>query len=157
MTTYCFVFASPKKIKENDSKILLDEVTFFLSQWKSHGMPVQASARIEKQHFLLIELLPGQEQPGGCSKDELFRFIKKTEEKFSYPFLDRTFLFLEDPHQNIHPVPVHEMDRWIKNHPDFSEWKWYNTTVLHLDDWKRNPVSVTNSFIADRWNLKTHV
>jgi hypothetical protein len=141
-----FVFASPEKFTPEQEKELLNSVNEFLKNWKSHGVPVQAKANIEYGHFLTVEILPGSEIPGGCSKDELFRLIGKIENENKLSLLDRKFIYLWDStNRNVFTVKLSDIGNFLS---ESKKIRVFDTSVTDANKWKMNPIPIENSWLT---------
>lgn len=142
-----FVFASPEKMDPEKEKRVLESMEEFLMNWKTHGVPVKARANIEYGHFLTVEILPESEIPSGCSKDELFRKISDLEKIFNLKLLDRRYIFIYHTHQkNITVTTLDAVSKDLReNHQNL---KIFETHATKIEDWRKNPVPLQNSFLA---------
>jgi hypothetical protein len=64
----------------------------FVSEWKSHGVPVKSDAHLFFGQFIVLiadEMATGV---SGCSTDSSVRLIKDIEQKFNVNMFDRTTL-----------------------------------------------------------------
>jgi hypothetical protein len=121
----------------------------FLKNWKSHGVPVQAKANIEYGHFITVEILPGSEIPGGCSKDELFRKIINIEKEWNLSLLDRKFVyFWDDINQTVITVKLSEIKNYLSTKSITDDLKLFDTTVTDKIKWKTNPLKIQESWLT---------
>jgi hypothetical protein len=145
-----FVFASPEKFTPEQEKELLNSVNEFLKNWKSHGVPVRAKTNIEYGHFLTVEILPGSEIPGGCSKDELFRKIMNIEKEFNLSLLDRKYVYFWDvKKQIILPIQLSEAKNFLSLKTQIYNLKIFDTIVTNKAGWSSNPFEIKESWLTE--------
>ncbi len=143
-----FVFASPEKFTGIQEQELLHSMNEFLKNWKSHGVPVRAKTNIEYGHFLTVEILPGSEIPGGCSKDELFRKILEIEKNFNLKLLDRRYFFVYDTIQeNITVTTRDGFSKMLKENQ--KSLKIFETHTTKIEDWRKNPIPFEKSYLVN--------
>lgn len=144
-----FVFASPEKFTPEQEKELLNSMSEFLKNWKSHGVPVQAAANIEHGHFLTVEILPGSEIPGGCSKDELFRKIAEIEKNFNLKLLDRKFVyFYLTEKQEIIPINISDIKNFLSSFVNKEKLRFFDVTITDKINWESNPLQMDESWLT---------
>ncbi|MCX8081493.1 MAG: hypothetical protein N3F09_09685, partial [Bacteroidia bacterium] len=148
-----FVFATPTALSPEQQSHILADLNAFLSSWKSHGMPVRALARWEKNHFLCVEVDASCEIPGGCSKDALFRTIQELEKNHSLSLLDRSYVYFESEKSDVVAVEWKALESFINSH-NSRFWKVYDLTVLNSSDWKNQPRPLEESWLQKVLTLK---
>lgn len=119
----------------------------FLHNWKSHGMEVKARCRFEKNHFLVVEADPSTQIPGGCSKDELFRYIQQLEHDFNISFLNRNYVyFWNSQKEEVVPVPLSSVKEYAGT---FQNLLVFDTLAASAEQWARNPVNAQNIWVKN--------
>lgn len=67
-------------------QVLLNE---FAAQWKVHGKPLEASAEVRDNVFVIMKVNEDFAAASGCSIDSSVRFLKSIEEAFDITLFDR--------------------------------------------------------------------
>lgn len=96
-----FVFAYREQLSLEANRRLTGEISVFLSQWNSHGKSLHATALTMENRFLIIET--SGSQPGGCSKDTLFRSLDEINRYLNLSLIKPSSFFLEI---NGEPCPI---------------------------------------------------
>lgn len=76
-------------LTEEQLRQLLLESQNFVGNWTAHENKLQASARLEENCVLLVEVDEAAYSASGCSIDKLQRFIQSLEKNLQVSLLDR--------------------------------------------------------------------
>lgn len=60
----------------------------YLDGWTSHGMPLRCSFELRYRRFIIIAADENQHL-GGCSIDDMVRFVQELEKKYAVDLLDK--------------------------------------------------------------------
>lgn len=79
-----------------DMQIQLSE---FAKQWKVHGKPLEASAVILDNLFVVLKVNEDFAAASGCSIDSSVRFLKEIEQKYHIALFDRMQIAFRNGHE----------------------------------------------------------
>ena len=84
-----WVFQSDKIISPSNQKILINEISPFLTDWSSHGAEIKSSFEIRYGLFLIISVDEEINSASGCSIDKLTNFIIRISNETGVDFFNR--------------------------------------------------------------------
>lgn len=84
-----WVFQSDKIISPSNQKILINEISPFLTDWSSHGTEIKSSFEIRYDLFLIISVDEEINSASGCSIDKLTNFIIRISNEIGVDFFNR--------------------------------------------------------------------
>ena len=84
-----WVFQSDKIISPSNQKILINEISPFLTDWSSHGAEIKSSFEIRHDLFLIISVDEEINSASGCSIDKLTNFIIRISNEIGVDFFNR--------------------------------------------------------------------
>ena len=84
-----WVFQSDKIISPSNKKILINEISPFLTDWSSHGAEIKSSFEIRYDLFLIISVDEEINSASGCSIDKLTNFIIRISNEIGVDFFNR--------------------------------------------------------------------
>jgi hypothetical protein len=82
-----WLFGAGKEIPAGRVDDMLRLVDRFLSRWAAHGEPID-SGRTMIDDTILLVAADEENAPGGCSLDDLFRFVAALEREFDVTLLE---------------------------------------------------------------------
>ena len=83
------IYPSSRVLKSEEIQVVSERINDFLSGWTTHGEPLSASFRIERNQFLIIFIDEENAKAGGCSVDSLTSMIRDIDTEFGLYFLNR--------------------------------------------------------------------
>lgn len=129
---------------------LLEE---FVSEWKSHGVPVKGFANLLFGQFIIIMADETATGVSGCSTDSSVRLIKNIEETYKVNLFDRQALAFYSK-DNIQLLPMSQVKYAVENGFITPETLYFDNLVSTkeelLNKWI---VSVKNSWLAKKFAL----
>jgi hypothetical protein len=84
-----WVFQSDKIIRPSNQKILINEISPFLTDWSSHGAEIKSSFEIRYDLFLIVSVDEEINSASGCSVDKLTNFIIHLSNEIGVDFFNR--------------------------------------------------------------------
>ena len=84
-----WVFQSDKIISPSNQKILINEISPFLTYWSSHGAEIKSSFEIRYDLFLIVSVDEEINSASGCSIDKLTNFIIRISNEIGVDFFKR--------------------------------------------------------------------
>ena len=83
------IYPSSHVLKSEEIQVVSERINDFLSDWTTHGEPLSASFKIERNQFLIIFIDEENAKAGGCSVDSLTSMIRDIDTEFGLDFLNR--------------------------------------------------------------------
>jgi len=83
------IYPSSRVLKSEEIQGVSERINNFLSSWTTHGEPLSASFKIERNQFLIIFIDEENAKAGGCSVDSLTSMIRDIDTEFGLDFLNR--------------------------------------------------------------------
>ena len=90
-----WIFPLKTKIREDKSDLVIEKVNDFLSQWKSHGVPVSGLYRIFFGQIILVYVVDPLGLPSGCSIDSLRTALSEIFAQLDLEILDGNLVMVK--------------------------------------------------------------
>jgi len=84
-----WIFPSSRKLAIAEQEEISQELSTFLSEWRSHGADMLAAFEFKYDRFVIVYLDETQNEVSGCGVDKLIAIIIKLQEKFEIELLDK--------------------------------------------------------------------
>lgn len=131
-----WIYPSSRAFSPAEEQELQSLVAQYLNQWNSHGTPLKSAFEIRHHRFLVI-LLEDNQHIGGCSLDDLARFIQELEKRFGVSLLDRmNVCFWEGEH--IVYQPLADFKKMAKQKKISPELIVFNNLVNNLYEYQNH-------------------
>ena len=101
MTKYTWFYSFAETLTSEQMATLEAEFEAFLSQWKTHGTPVNASIQIRYDRFVIIQADPRDGRPSGCSIDSMRHTVEQILTNHGHNWLDNAHVYLRDKNGDI--------------------------------------------------------
>ena len=85
-----WIYPAHRQLEPKEVTLLLQKTQVFLETWTAHGKPLQCSATVLHQQFLVIAVEEDHQNATGCAIDASIQFIYQLEEDLGLHLLDRT-------------------------------------------------------------------
>lgn len=129
-----WIFIIEKTLTPSELNNLYAECQHFVSHWKSHEMPVQASVELYKNRLLIFRNNEVFNPIGGCATDNLFRFVQDLEKKYNTLLMNRRWVVYEKDNE-LKLAPFKEIDALVRNGEITEDTVIYNTAIISSDEW----------------------
>ncbi len=83
------IYPASRPFTAKESKVIAEKLYDFLGVWDSHGKPLSASFKIEKNQFIVIAVDEEKEQASGCAIDSLNGVMRELDNEFNLGLFDR--------------------------------------------------------------------
>ncbi|MFY8021030.1 MAG: hypothetical protein ACOVP1_07530 [Bacteroidia bacterium] len=90
-----WIYASNKKLSQEQSAEIQDLLEGFAKGWTSHQMQLNAAAAIIKSHFLVFMVDESSAEISGCGIDKSVQLVREIEQKTGLSFFNRLNIQLE--------------------------------------------------------------
>ena len=108
-----WVYQAGRPLTQQECEEVLREAQNFLAQWASHGNPLQCSATILHNQFLVLAVEESFQGATGCAVDASVQFIRSLEQALQLSLLDRTQIAFRQGQENV-VVPLAQLKEKIQ-------------------------------------------
>lgn len=84
-----WVFVANRKMNEEEVLRINDEIQRFVSNWKTHGTPIDASGFCFEQAAIVIAANEAEVQASGCSIDKINQLVRSLGRTLDIDFFNR--------------------------------------------------------------------
>ena len=135
-----WIYASEIKLNRVAKDTILETLFSHLNSWEAHKQPLEASACILEDHFVVVAVDESNTSASGCSIDTLQRVIKDLETNLSISLMNRLNVYCK-------------IDDTIKCIPSFQLKNNVSENTLFYDLTIANKSDLTNFLkpIKDGW------
>lgn len=84
-----WVFIANRKMIEEESLWVNDELQRFVSNWKTHGAPIDASGFCFEHAAIVIAANEAEVKASGCSIDQINQLVRSLGSTFDIDFFNR--------------------------------------------------------------------
>ena len=133
-----WIYQSNRPFVVNEATAVNEMLHEFTANWKSHGAPVKAFAKLFFNQFIVLMADETVTHVGGCSTDSSVRVIKTIEQQLNVQLFDRqTLAFVLD--NEIELVPLSQLINAVQIEKLNGDTLYFNNTVLTkeqlLNEW----------------------
>lgn len=96
-----WIYQASRPLEAAESAAMLEEAQNFSAQWASHGKPLQCSATILHNQFLVLAVEESFQGATGCAVDASVRFVRSLEQAFQIDLLDRTQIAFRQDDEHV--------------------------------------------------------
>jgi hypothetical protein len=145
-----WIYQSSRLFFISEALEMEDMLRDFVSNWKSHGAPVNGFANLFFGHFIVLMADETATGVSGCSTDSSVHLIKTIEEKFNVQLFDRQNLafVIKD---KIQLLPLGQLEYAVENNFINANSLYFNNTVLTKKELQEKwIIPVKDSWMAKR-------
>lgn len=84
-----WVFVANRKMNKEEVLRINDEIQRFVSNWKTHGTPIEASGFCFEQAAIVIAANEAEVQASGCSIDKINQLVRSLGSTLDIDFFNR--------------------------------------------------------------------
>lgn len=84
-----WIYPSNRPFTEEETVLLSEKLTSFLTQWTAHGASLKAGFTLPYKRFIVIALDESTHAASGCSIDSSVHFIQSIEKEFEVQLMDK--------------------------------------------------------------------
>jgi len=119
-----WVFIASRKLGEEEVLQINIELQDFVSNWKTHGTPIEAHGFVFEYAAVVIAANESEVKASGCSIDKITHLVRSLGERFGIDFFDRFNVLIKN--QNGEWV----LDRY---HPNNAELSIHSMILSYLE------------------------
>ncbi|MHA7877982.1 MAG: hypothetical protein ACX93T_03640 [Bacteroidota bacterium] len=125
-----WVYQANRPLEREEQAAILQQAQTFLAQWTSHGNPLQCSAELCYDQFLILGVEEKIQGATGCAVDSSVQFIRMLEEAFQVSLLDRTYVAFRHNAANL-LVPLDQLKATIQQGTILEDTLTFDNTITH--------------------------
>lgn len=145
-----WIYQATRLFSLSEAFAIEDRIENFTSQWQSHGQPVKGKGFLFFGQFLVLLADESRTMVSGCSTDSSVALIKKLEQEFATPLLDRTQLAFV-VNDKIERLPLAQIDYALQKGFINGDTLYFNNTITTKADLETNwIVPVSKSWLAKK-------
>jgi len=124
----------------------------FVSDWKSHGIPVKGYANLFFGRFIILMADENATGVSGCSTDSSVRLIKEIEKKYNVSLFDRQMLTFYIK-EKVEPLPLSQLKYAVENKFITADTLYFDNTVLTKETLENKwIIPIENTWLASKLN-----
>lgn len=108
-----WIYQADRMLTQEEKVEMLKKTKEFLANWTSHSNPLQGSADIMYEQFLILAVEERFQVATGCAVDASIQFIQSQEEAFHINLLNRTLIAFREQGNNF-VVPLEQLPKKIQ-------------------------------------------
>jgi hypothetical protein len=91
-TSRIWIYQSGQRFSEENSQFIQNFLRHYCDQWSAHGKPLNASFKIEFNHFIILAVDESINEASGCSIDTSVNAIKHVANETGLDFFNRELI-----------------------------------------------------------------
>lgn len=124
----------------------------FVSDWKSHGIPVKGYANLFFGRFIILMADENATGVSGCSTDSSVRLIKEIEKKYNVSLFDRQMLTFYIK-EKVELLPLSQLKYAVENKFITADTLYFDNTVLTKETLENKwIIPIENTWLASKLN-----
>jgi hypothetical protein len=149
-----WIYQSNRVFTISEALIIEEMLNGFVSQWLSHGVPVQGAGYLFFGQFIILMADEKATGVSGCSTDSSVRLIKDVEQRFDVTMFDRTTLAFV-VNEKVQLLPISQVIYAFDNGFLKEETLYFNNLIQTKEELENNwIVPIKNSWLRNRFDLK---
>lgn len=108
-----WIYPSSRAFTAQEKDEISELLSRFLTQWSTHGTPLQTAFSLPYDHFIVIGLDEAVQGASGCSIDASVHMIQQIEAKFELILLDKMNVCYREKEQ-IHYISLKDFRKFAK-------------------------------------------
>ncbi|MEZ4772453.1 MAG: hypothetical protein R3D00_04660 [Bacteroidia bacterium] len=147
MQQYTWFFSLRQPLSSEKKKGVQHSFDQFLSQWKTHGTPVDGMIDLKYDQFVIVQADPGVSRPSGCSIDSLKRAITTILQQEQLEWMDAAMVSYRDAHGVIRSVNFREISALVANGQLTAETIVFDNSLDQSDDLSKWEVPMKHTWL----------
>lgn len=144
-----WIYQSNRELTDKEAAELKAAAQNFASQWKSHGVPVNAIGDVLYNRFIVFVVDDTAENVGGCSIDSSYRFVREAENHFNIQLFDRLNIAYRDGEGNIKVIHRNEIEQALQSGKLTEDSIIFNNLVATKTEFEQNwETPLRNTWVA---------
>lgn len=154
MTKYTWFYSFAETLTAEQMATLEAKFQAFLSQWKTHGTPVNASIEIRYARFVIIQADPSDGRPSGCSIDSMRHTVEQILTAHGHTWLDNAHVYLRNEHGDILAPHFSELPKLAAAGKLNADTPVFDNSLSQTDDLGKWEVSLADTWLKRYLSVK---
>jgi hypothetical protein len=148
-----WIYQCNRRFSLNEALQIEDLLEQFITNWKTHGTPVQGYANLFFGQFIVLIADETATGVSGCSTDSSVRLIKEIEALFTVTLFNRQLLAFTIK-ESIQLLPLPQLQYAIDNNFVQPDTIYFNNLVQTKEELEKNwMIPVKDSWLAKRFSF----
>jgi len=139
-----WIYPANRFLERIEQEIILKESHAFLAQWDTHGQPLQCSAKVFYNQFLILAVEESFQPVSGCAIDASVQFVRTLAQSFQIDFLNKTLIIFRYNGANF-MVPLDQLTKKIQQGVVSEDTFTFDNTILTKKD------------LSDKWLIRARM
>ena len=123
-----WIYQANRLLRPEEQASLMHTTQEFLEQWMAHGRPLQCSAALLYDQFLVLAVEERQQGATGCAVDASIQFVRELEQQFQISLLDRKWVAFRHADETF-VVPLSQLEADIEKGVIDADMLTFDNTV----------------------------
>jgi hypothetical protein len=123
-----WVYQASRPLSPEEKVTMLQKVRGFLEQWAAHGNPLQCSAEVLYDQFLILAVEERLQGATGCAVDASVQFIRGLAQAFQLDLLQRTHIAFRRGEANF-VIPLGQLKEKIQQGTISEDMLTFDNTI----------------------------
>lgn len=147
MQLYTWFYSLSHALTDTQMEALQADFDTFLTQWKSHGVPVEGMIEIRYNQFIVIKSDSRDSRPSGCSIDSLKKSVGAILDRHGLEVLDPAHVFYRKADGSITQTHFKDMAALAKAGELQANTTVFDNSLGHSDDMSRWEMSLKDTWM----------
>jgi hypothetical protein len=111
-----WIYNAGRELTGQEKSFIIRAAKEFCMQWKTHGKPLNSSADILNDHFLVLAVDESAQPASGCSIDDSIRFLTEISKNLGIDFFNRQMVtFKNNKTGSLFSLPMKTVRKMFRN------------------------------------------
>jgi hypothetical protein len=147
MQQYTWFYSLANTLTPEQETALKADFDQFLSQWKTHGTPVDGMIQIRHQRFVIIQSNPAEGRPSGCSIDSLKKAVGQILNHHGLQALESSQVFFRNNGDGIQSTDFRQIPELVKSGTLSPETLIFDHSLAQSDDLSKWEVPLKQTWL----------
>ncbi|GGC03758.1 hypothetical protein [Dyadobacter sediminis] len=143
-----WIYQADRTITNEEAGIITEMLKASLDEWKAHGKPLTASAKVFEHRFVVIAVDESDELPSGCSIDTSVHWLKEIGQRMNIDFFDRSLAYFDD-NNTVQTMAVPKIKQAVMDEVITPYTTIFDNQVANKAQWlKRWKIRASDSWLS---------
>ncbi len=147
MQQYTWFFSLSQTLSSEQETALKADFDRFVSQWNTHGSPVDGLIQIRHARFVIIQSNPAEARPSGCSIDSLKQGVGKILQQHGLESVEASYVFFQQDDQTIRSTDFRQIPQLIREGVLKADTLIFDHSLSQSDDLRKWEVPLKQSWL----------
>jgi len=136
-----WIYQASRPFTHEEKATVRQQTQAFLASWTAHGNPLQCSAELFYDQFLILAVEEKVQGATGCAVDASVQFIRVLEQAFHVALLDRTHIAFRHDEANF-VIPLAQLKAAVQREDILEDMLTFDNTIT------------TKKALTDKWLVR---